>query len=56
MQQLKIDVIVEMKNKTGILVIDMAHKALRKELTEPGKQEELIKRLIQIIEFKIKKK
>lgn len=54
-QKLKIDAIVEIKNKTGILVIEMADKVLRKELTEPGKQEELSKRLIEKIEFKSKK-
>lgn len=51
-QKLQIDAIVEIKNKTGILVIEMADKVLRKELNEPAKQEELIERLIEKIEFK----
>lgn len=46
-QKLQINAIVEIKNKTGRLVIEMADKVLRKELTEPAKQEELIKRLIE---------
>ncbi|MDP2421370.1 F0F1 ATP synthase subunit B [Sediminibacterium sp.] len=54
-QKLKVDAIVEIKNKTGILVIEIADKVLRKELAEPGKQEELSKRLIDKIEFKSKK-
>ncbi|MFZ6023103.1 MAG: F0F1 ATP synthase subunit B [Bacteroidota bacterium] len=51
-QKLKMDAIIEIKNQTGIMVIELADKVLRKELTEPAKQEELIKRLTEQIEFK----
>jgi F-type H+-transporting ATPase subunit b len=54
-QKLKFDAINDIKSKTGILIVEIADKVLRKELSETPEQEELIKRLIDKVELKKEK-